>query len=127
VEAVGGKELRISRTVSGDLSVGSKVTVTRTVEADRPMDYVVVNSPYAACMQPVDQLPRTLWGAYVEPVATATSFFLRRLPKGRTVLTEEFYITASGDFMFAPAQVQSQYAPEFTASSDGLGILVKKP
>ena len=49
------------RLVSGDLKVGSKVTVTVVIESDRQMDYVVVKSPRPAAFEPVQQLSRPLW------------------------------------------------------------------
>lgn len=120
-----GKELRISREIEGELSVGSRVNVILTIDADRSMDYVTVVSPHCAGMQPVNQLPhndgwrRTV---YTEPTSQRTTFFINRLPKGRTVIQEEYYVTGNGSFILAPAQVQSQYAPEFIATSSGIEV-----
>lgn len=128
VAAVGCDEMKIARTMSGELKVGGKVTVTLTIEATQPMDYVLVRSPRPAAFEPVNQLPRRLWTfgprVYVEPVATHTNYFLNRMPKGVTVITEEFYVTDSGSFLMAPAEAQSQYAPEFSAHSAGLTVSV---
>lgn len=125
VAEMGRESLRISRSISGDFVVGSRITVTLTIDADRPMDYVVIDSPHCAAMQPVNQIPYRRYFAYVEPTATHTSIFMNRLPKGRTVFTQEFYVTDSGDFLLAPARVQSQYAPEFTATSTGTSIVTQ--
>ena len=92
VKAAGCDQMSVSRLVSGDLKVGSKVTVTVVIESDRQMDYVVVKSPRPAAFEPVQQLSRPLWNfglkTYIEPSNTLTTFFIDRLPKGRTVLTE---------------------------------------
>ncbi len=125
VSELGVEGLTLSRSVDGDMSVGSRVTVTLTVKTDRPLDYVVVESPRCAGLQPISQLPYNGMFAYVEPTSTATTFYLRRLPKGRTELVEEFYVTAEGEFLLAPAQVQSQYAPEYTATSSGSSISIE--
>lgn len=121
IDNVASKELSITRTVSGDLSVGSRVKVTITVKADRPMDYVVVKSPHVAGLEAVNQLPHYIGGwwntIYAEPTSQATTFFINRLQKGVTTFTEEYYVTAEGCFLMAPATVQSQYAPEFTATT----------
>ncbi|MDE6314999.1 MAG: hypothetical protein K2L71_00875 [Muribaculaceae bacterium] len=120
-----GKELKISREIEGDLTVGSRVNVILTIDADRPMDYVTVVSPHCAGMQPVNQLPHNDgWrrAVYTEPTAQRTTFFINRLPKGRTVIREEYYVTGNGSFILAPAQAQSQYAPEFIATSSGIEV-----
>lgn len=125
VSASAGKELRINRSIDGELSVGSRVVVTITIDADRPMDYVMVVSPHCAGLQPVNQLPHHegWWRAvYTEPTSQFTNFFIHRLPKGRSILKEEYFVTDDGTFILAPAQVQSQYAPEFTATSGGCEI-----
>ena len=89
------------------------------------MDYVTVVSPHCAGMQPVNQLPHNDgWrrAVYTEPTAQRTTFFINRLPKGRTVIREEYYVTGNGSFILAPAQAQSQYAPEFIATSSGIEV-----
>ena len=129
VKAAGCDQMSVSRLVSGDLKVGSKVTVTVVIESDRQMDYVVVKSPRPAAFEPVQQLSRPLWNfglkTYIEPSNTLTTFFIDRLPKGRTVLTEEFYVSENGSFVMAPAEVQSQYAPEFSSHSSGESIEIR--
>jgi hypothetical protein len=126
----GCEELHINRTIAGDFTVGGRVTVTLTIDADREMDYVVVRSPRPAATQAVEQLPGYAWldacSAYREPCASETLWYLSRLPKGRTVITEELYVNGSGSFTAAPAEAQSQYAPAFTAHSRGLRLDLAK-
>lgn len=130
VEAFASDELRLTRTISGEMKVGAKITVTLTIEADRAMDYVVVRQPRCAAFEPVDQLPSTLWlgylTAYREPCATVTNWFFNRLAKGTTTITESYYVTAEGTFALAPAEAQSQYAPEFQAHSSGEEIQISE-
>ena len=56
---------------------------------------------------------------YRDPCATETNWFFSRLGKGKTVITEEFFVTSEGTFLFAPAEAQSQYAPEFHSRTSG--------
>lgn len=130
VEAFGSDELKLTRSISGEMKVGAKITVTLTLEASQPMDYVVVKQPRCAAFEPVDQLPSTLWlgylTAYREPCATETNWFFNRLAKGTTTITETFYVTAEGTFALAPAEAQSQYSPEYQAHSSGSEVSISE-
>ncbi len=130
VAAYASPGLKISRTIEGDFKVGSKVTVKLTVEAAQPIDFVVVKQPRCAALEPVNQLPSTLWlyglSAYREPCPTVTNWFFNRLAKGVTEISESFYVTAEGSFLLAPAEVQSQQAPEFQAHSSGMKFTVSE-
>ena len=130
IHAFGTEELKIIRSIEGEMKIGSKITLTLTIDADRELDYVVVRQPRCAAFEPVDQLPFTLWlgylTAYREPCATETNWFFNRIAKGQTVITESYYITAKGTFALAPAKIQSQYAPEFKANSEGKDITVSE-
>ena len=129
VKAEGSDKIKISRRLEGDLTLGGKVKLILEIEATQPMDYVLLRSPRCGAMEPVNQIPSTQWimglTVYREPCTTVTNWFFNRLAKGKTVVTEEFYITEEGDFIFAPAEIQSQYAPEFQAHSAGSAIITK--
>lgn len=123
VPAVESEKLQIARRIEGDFNVGSRVKVIIEINATQPLDYVVVKSPRPAGFSVVDQMPGRMWlpgsYAYREPCATETNWFFSRLVRGKTVLTEEFFVTSEGTFLMAPAEVQSQYAPEFHSHSAG--------
>lgn len=129
VEPFSSEKLKLSRTIAGKLKVGEKVTVTLTLEAAQDLDYVIVKQPHSAGMQVVDQMPSTLWlgylTAYREPTATSTNWFFNRLAKGKTVISETFYVTAEGTFSLAPAEAQSQYAPEFQSHTAGSTLAIE--
>lgn len=126
VEPFASDRLKLTRSISGRMAPGEKITVTLTLEAAQPIDYVVVTQPLCAAFQAVDQLPSIVYTgmapAYREPTASQTNWYITRLPKGKTQLTETFYVTASGSFTLAPAQAQSQYAPEFQSHTAGLHL-----
>lgn len=126
VKPFASEKLKITRTVSGEMKVGNKVTITLTIEAAQPIDFVLVTQPRCAAFEPVDQLPSTLFSwlgsIYREPCPTVTNWFINRLLKGKTEISETFYVTAEGRFILAPAEAQSQLAPEFQAHSSGMTV-----
>lgn len=126
IEPFASEELTLTRTISGKMAVGEKVTVTLTLEASQNIDYVLVTQPLCAAFETVDQLPAMRWtgrtSVYREPLATQVNWYLTRLPKGKTVISETFYVTADGSFSLAPAQAQSQYAPEFQSHTAGQSL-----
>lgn len=126
IEPFASEELKISRSVTGTMAPGEKVTVSLTIEASQNIDYVLVTQPLCAAFQTMEQLPGTVWAgnatAYREPLASQVNYYFYRLPKGKTRLTETFYVTANGSFILAPTQVQSQYAPEFQAHTSGQSL-----
>lgn len=130
VDSFASDALSITRTISGEMKVGGRVTMTLTLKAAQDMDFVVVRQPRCASLEPVDQMPSTLWlgrlNAYREPCPTETNWFFNRLIKGETTITEQFYVTANGRFALAPAEAQSQYAPEFQAHTSGLEVTVSE-
>lgn len=123
IPAFESEKLKITRRLEGNLSVGSKVKLIMEIEAKQPLDYVLVKSPRAAMLSVVNQLPSRMWligsSVYREPCSTVTNWFFTRLGRGKTVIEEEFYVTSEGDFLFMPAEVQSQYAPEFHSHTSG--------
>lgn len=130
IEAFHSEDLKITQKIDGDMKVGSKVTLTITINANRDIDYAVVRQPRCAAFEPTNQLPSTLWmgylTAYREPCSTETNWFFNRIAKGETVITETLYVTAQGTFALAPTEIQSQYAPEFKAHSAGQEITISE-
>ncbi len=123
IEAFGSDDLKISRSITGIIAPGEKITVKLTLEASQSIDYVTVTQPLCAGFQAKEQLPGRIWSgyssAYREPLASQVNYYFNTLPKGKTQLTETFYVTANGTFILAPSRAQSQYAPEFQAHTAG--------
>ncbi len=128
VKSFATEQLKLTRTIEGDMNIGEKITVKLTLEVSQDMDYVLVRQPHCAGMEVVNQMPSTLWfgwlNAYREPTATCTNWYFNRLAKGKTEISETFYVTADGDFVLAPAEVQSLYAPEFQSHTSGNTITI---
>ena len=130
IEAFETDKLKITRTIEGEMKVGAKVTLKLSIKASQDLDYVVVRQPRCAAFEPQNQLPSTLWlghlVAYREPCSSETNWYFNRITKGETIISETFYVTAQGTFALAPAEVQSQYAPEFKAHSTGREISISE-
>lgn len=130
IEAFETDKLKITRTIEGEMKVGAKVTLKLSIKASQDLDYVVVRQPRCAAFEPQNQLPSTHWlghlVAYREPCSSETNWYFNRITKGETIISETFYVTAQGTFALAPAEVQSQYAPEFKAHSTGREISISE-
>lgn len=123
-------ELSIERTISpsGDtIAIGDLLRVTLTINAQRDMDYVVITSPRAAGLEPVEQLPgyehQQGLALYRNVTDQGTQYYIDRLPKGHYQLTYELTVNAAGRYSIPPSTIQSQYAPQLTAHTSGTRIL----
>ncbi len=123
IEPFASYALKISRSITGTIAPGEKITIKLTLEASQRIDYVMVTQPLCAGFQTKEQLPGRIWSgyssAYREPLASQVNYYFNSLPKGKTQITETFYVTANGTFILAPTRAQSQYAPEFQAHTAG--------
>lgn len=138
IEAAGCDEVTIQkRLYSADgtgwkettnLAAGDKVKVELLIKTTRPMDYVTVTDERAACLEPVDQLPGTVFSEgvafYRENRDSQTNLFIDHLPAGTYLLSYEMWVNNSGEFASGIATVQSQLAPALTAHSSGTTLTV---
>ena len=122
-------QLSVKREIlhNGDqLRVGDKVTVRITVKAERDLDFVEVIDRRAACMEPVDQLSGYRSGYYLATKDYTTTFYFNRMAKGTHVMEKTYYIDREGTYQTGTCKAQCAYAPEFSATSHSLNIVVKK-
>ena len=110
------------------LKVGDKITVKLTIESQQDMSFVFVKDLRAAGFEPIEQISRyecndNLW-YYQSNTDTDMEFFIERLPKGIHQLEYSMFITKEGNLSNGYALVQCQYAPEFSAYSDGMRVKV---
>ena len=61
---------------------------------------------------------------YEEVRDSGTNFFFEELPAGRYTFRHRLRAATAGTFRVAPSEVQSVYAPEFTAVSAGAVLTV---
>ena len=112
------------------LKVGDKLTVKLTVESSQDMSFVFVKDLRAAGFEPLEQISRYEYndgmGYYQSTTDTDMEFFIDFLPKGTHQLQYSMFVTKEGDLSNGYALIQCQYAPEFTAYSDGMRVRVER-
>ena len=123
-----GSELSVKREIIPltTYSVGQRVLVRLTIEAQRDLDFVEVVDRRAACMEPVGQLSGYRNGYYCAPKDNATHYFFNQMPKGRRVIETEYYIDRAGQYETGTCTVQCAYAPEFHAVTHSQTLVIKE-
>ena len=105
------------------VSTGDKIRVRLKVVVDRPMEYVHLKDMRASGMEPIDVISRYKWqdglGYYQSTKDLATHFFISYLPVGTYILEYDMRASIPGSFSTGIANIQSMYAPEFGAHSEG--------
>lgn len=111
------------------LQTGDKVVVRLVIGTDRNMEYVHLKDMRASALEPMDQLSGYAYkgglGFYRNVTDVSTEFFIQYLNKGTYVLEYSLMVTQKGEFSNGIATLQSYYAPEFAAHSEGKRITVK--
>ena len=110
------------------LKVGDKLTVKITFTSQQDMSYVFVKDLRAAGFEPIEQISRYEYNDrmsyYQSNTDTDMEFFIERLPKGTHQLEYSMFVTKEGHLNNGYALIQCQYAPEFSAYSDGMKVRV---
>ena len=107
------------------LSVGDRIKVRITIEADRDYDFVQLIDRRAACMEPVKQLSGYHSGSYCTPRDNTTNYYFDCFSKGKHVIESEYYIDRPGTYETGSCTVMCAYAPEFRATTKSQTIIVK--
>jgi len=110
------------------LKVGDKLTVKITFTNEQDMSYVFVKDLRAAGFEPIEQISRyernDRMSYYQTNTDTDMQFFIEKLPKGTHQLEYSMYVTKEGYLNNGYALIQCEYAPEFSAYSDGMRVRV---
>ena len=110
------------------LAVGGEVEVRLTLTADSAFDFVLLTDPKPAGFESTELLSGWNYDGlsfYRENRDAATNFFFDRVPAGTYTLRYTLRPTLGGDYHALPAQVQSMYAPEFSAHTDSARLQVQ--
>ncbi len=111
------------------LHTGDKVVSRMIISTDRDMEYVQVNDMRSSAFEPTGNLSGYRYkgglGYYENITDVSTDFYIRYLRKGTYVLEYPVVVTQSGTFSNGIATIQSYYAPEFAAHSEGVRVLVE--
>lgn len=111
--------------LASHLSVGDRIKVRITIEADRDYDFVQLIDRRAACMEPVKQLSGYHSGSYCTPRDNTTNYYFDRFSKGKHVIESEYYIDRPGTYETGSCTVMCAYAPEFRGTTKSQTIIVK--
>lgn len=108
---------------------GDLLKVVVNLKADRDFEYVQLKDLRPAGTEPVEALSAYKYqdGLYYYQVTkdVATNFFISYLNKGNYVFEYQLRVAQPGGFSTGVTTVQSMYAPEFNAHSNGGRIVIK--
>ncbi len=112
------------------IQVGDELVVRIILTVSRPMEFVHLKDMRAASFEPKEQLSGYHWkggiGYYQSIRDASASFFIDYINKGRYVFEYRVYATMAGQFSAGFATFQCMYAPEFSAHSNGMRVIIKK-
>ena len=110
------------------IKVGDKLTVKITFTSQQDMSFVFVKDLRAAGFEPIEQISHYEYNDrmsyYQSNTDTDMEFFIEFLPKGTHQLEYSMFVTTEGYLNNGYALIQCQYAPEFSAYSDGMRVKV---
>ncbi|ASB47772.1 alpha-2-macroglobulin family protein [Alkalitalea saponilacus] len=110
------------------LQPGDRLMNRLVVETPQALDFVHVDAPRAANLEPVDLFSGYRYqsglGYYMSVTDAGSSLFIDHLPKGRYTLTWEVTVSHRGEAVQGPIRVSCYYAPEFAGHSKGGTIRV---
>lgn len=126
--ATGGPTLK-SITAQTPIRVGDLITVRLILRADRDFSFIHLKDMRASGFEPVNVLSSYKWqdglGYYESTKDAATNFFFDRLPKGTYVFEYDVRATHAGVFANGISTLQSMYAPEMSAHSEGITVQIQ--
>jgi uncharacterized protein YfaS (alpha-2-macroglobulin family) len=109
---------------------GDLLKVVIHLKADRDFEYVQLKDMRPSGTEPVDILSayKSQDGLFYYQVTkdVATNFFISHLSKGNYVFEYELRVAQPGAFSTGITSVQSMYAPEFSAHTDGLRMHIRR-
>lgn len=116
-------------TEKNNLKVGDKVTVRLTVKSDRDLDFVMLKDQRASCFEPLKTLSgieyRNSLSYYQSTLDASTNYYFDHLPKGTYVFEYSVYVNRIGEYANGITTIQSMYAPQYTAHTNGIKVYVK--
>lgn len=124
-----GTEWTLKPVASGTVvKVGDQVEVQISLRAKHAAEYVHLRDPRGAGFEPEESISGYKYDlglAYYQEVRdSGGNFFFNRLPVGQYTFKYRIRANMAGTFKVGPATVQSLYAPEFNAYSQGESLKV---
>jgi len=111
------------------IKVGDKLFSRIIIRSDRDMEFVHLKDMRSSALEPINNISGYKYsgglGYYENIKDVQTDFFIRYLRKGTYVLEYPVFVTQKGKFSNGIANIQSMYAPEFSAHSEGIAIEIQ--
>lgn len=111
------------------LKTGQKLISRMIIRTDRNMEFVHLKDMRSSALEPISNISGYKYtgglGYYENITDVSTDFFFRYLQKGTYVLEYAVFVSQSGKFSNGIATIQSMYAPEFSAHSEGIRLVVE--
>lgn len=108
------------------LTIGDEVVSRISIKVDRDMNYVHLKDMRPSGLEPIRTKSGYTWsgglGYYENPRDVANNYFIDYLGKGTYVLENTMRVVHAGTYSGGVATLQSMYAPEFTAHSEGVRV-----
>ena len=107
--------------------VGDQIEVQLKINARSRFEYAHLKDPKIAGFEAEELLSGWKWdqiSRYEEPRDSLTNFFIPWLPHGEYILRYRVRPTTAGRYRLGAAVLQSMYAPEMAAHSDGFQLNV---
>jgi len=124
-----GETYRLTPLKAGDtVAVGDQIEVQLKLSTRSQFEYVHLKDPKPAGFEAEDLRSgwkRDVLYRYEEPRDSLTNFFMDWVPHGEYVLRYRLRPTTPGSYRLGAAVLQSMYAPEMSAHSDGFSIAVR--
>jgi Bacterial Alpha-2-macroglobulin MG10 domain len=113
-----------------DLKIGDLLTIRLTIKTEKDLEFVHIKDLRASCFEPVNVISERKWennmSYYMQTKDVASHFFFDQLSKGAYILEYQVRVNNQGVFSNGMANLQSMYAPEFSAHSNSGKVTVNK-
>jgi uncharacterized protein YfaS (alpha-2-macroglobulin family) len=116
-------------TPSSPVKIGDLVRVRIELKVDRDMEFLHMKDMRGSGLEPINVLSSYKWrdnlGYYESTKDASTNFFFDAVRTGVYVFEYDLRATIRGDFSNGITSIESMYAPEFRAHSEGIRITIE--
>jgi hypothetical protein len=114
-----------------NLKTGDKLKVRIVLSTDRALEFVHMGDQRASAFEPMSATLSAYHyqdglGYYQSTTDASTDFFFDYVPRGTYVFEYPLLVNAAGEYANGITSIQCMYAPEFSAHSEGIRVIVTK-
>ena len=129
LKVIDGREQLVPVSSEQEIQRGEEIVVRLVLSTDQAMNYVYLKDMRAAGFEPASTISAVHFRdglVYYEANRdVATHFFISHLPAGTFVLEYKLKAEQRGVFSNGISTIQSLYAPEFSAHSEGVKVTIR--